>query len=75
MLNWVLLFFRSLWQVTEKGVLLWLSDRKPSTLICVTDSVDIPHVVLSEKEKGNQRNLYSCERLPVLYLVKQFFQT
>ena len=49
-------FFRSLWQVTEKDVLLWLSDRKPSTLICVTDNVDIPHVVLSEKRKGNQRN-------------------
>lgn len=42
----------SLWQVTEKDVLLWLSDRKPSTLICVTDNVDIPHVVLSEKRKG-----------------------
>lgn len=42
----------SLWQVTEKDVLLWLSDRKPSTLICVTDNVDVPHVVLSEKRKG-----------------------
>jgi len=45
-----------LWQVTEKDVLLWLSDKKPSTLICVTDNIDIPHVVLSEKRKGNQRN-------------------
>ncbi|XP_067040548.1 uncharacterized protein [Acropora muricata] len=42
----------SLWQVTEKDVLLWLSDRKPSTLICVTDNIDIPHVLLSEKRKG-----------------------
>ncbi|XP_068702243.1 streptococcal hemagglutinin-like [Montipora foliosa] len=42
----------SLWEVTDKDLLSWLSDRTPRTLICVTDNSDIPKILISAQQRG-----------------------
>ena len=44
--------FRAFWQVTDKELLPWLLVEKPSTLISVTHSTDIPKVLISARRKG-----------------------
>lgn len=43
---------RAFWQVTDKELLPWLLVEKPSTLISVTHSTDIPKVLISARRKG-----------------------